>query len=300
MPLFQSHPAEEPSLLHFAQHLSYPLLEQWISQGLLALANAERQGTLASVFTSPAATDHFGINPTMIQSLRFWLRATGVMIEQRQQSARRLPVLTSWGRLLAQADPYLMRPGSIWGLHAHLARNRREAPAFAWFFQHFGEPGRLFTKQECLTRFHSWAITQAPTQRIRPRALRNDLACLLRMYLPERLLSPEQALSPFRRLGLLSLLPKPATQLPATYVLQRGQPPALLVLAMLLEQETGKPHLLRDLVHKPGGVGTHVWAKRIDVAEHLLPDPCGSPRLVSFPPTHGTSRVGHASHCRVA
>lgn len=258
---WHSTPTDAPPLL-LNQHLGYLLKESWISKAVLALWEAEhletdQPGACAHVFAFPSATDRLGIGPTMVRALRFWLRATGVMVEQRGQGVRRWPMLTPWGRVLAQHDPYLTRPESIWMLHAHLARNLGGAPAFAWFFQQFVQIDRPFTKEECAARLHTWLITQAPTQRIRPLAVASEVDCLLRMYLQQAPgLDPEQAVlaSPFRRLGLLSALSTPAGK-PPRYVFQGGQPPALVVLAALLLEQERKPQLLRDLVSKPGSVG---------------------------------------------
>ena len=259
--------SSKESHLLFHQHLGYQLRATWISKALLALLEAEHleaedPGAMARIFAFPNASDRFGLGPTMIQAMRFWLRATGLITIQRQQSARPVPTLTAWGRLLAQADPYLTRAGSLWMLHAHLARNWSDAPAFAWFFQQYALRSQPFTQEGCLARLQTWAIAQAPTQEIRLRALRNDLACLLRMYLPGQPGSPEQELSasPFRGLELLA--PLPPTDAPVSYHLLAGHPPALIVLALLLlEQQAllqgqeAQPQLVRDLVSRPGGVG---------------------------------------------
>ena len=73
-------PPPTPPVLRFAGHLHYPLRESWVVKGLQALAASEQQGDAANLFTHPAATDRFGIGPAMVQALRFWLRATGVMV----------------------------------------------------------------------------------------------------------------------------------------------------------------------------------------------------------------------------
>lgn len=252
-----SHPAE-PRQLRFAQHQFYSLHTSWIPQGLQAVAEAERQGNTARVFAYPDATDHFGIGPAMVQSLRFWLRATGLLVEMPGAGARRIPTLTPLGRLLERADPYLNQPASVWLLHAHLVRTVEQAPAFTWFFQHFVS-SLPFTKEECVQACHAWAIKEAPAQEVRPNALREDIACVLRMYLPARPGSPEQqeARSPFARLGLL--MPMAHANRPEDFpqgpgpdryrfrLPQATEVPALAILAVLLQQQAGKQVPLRTL-----------------------------------------------------
>lgn len=233
----------EPLHLAFARHHGYPLRVSWVSKGLFSLAKATHRENAARLFAMPHACDTFGMGPDMVRSLRFWLRAIGIM-EEYPHGARRTPVLTPLGTLLARADPYLDHLGSVWLLHAHLARNVLRAPAFSWFFQHFLPTHRdPFSKDVCGEAFHTWAIKEAPHQQISVALLRQDIDCLLRMYLPGSVLSPEQTVlvSPFQRLGLLMPLPEPSFSGKRTITRYRGVPPhcehlsPLILLAVLLQ-----------------------------------------------------------------
>ncbi|HVU71045.1 MAG TPA: DUF4007 family protein [Ktedonobacteraceae bacterium] len=241
-----------PRLL-FGRHQGYDLREQWISKGLLALAHAAHPSARARLFAFPDASDRFGLGPGMVQSMRYWLRATGLMIEARSSTRRgqKVPTLTPLGALLAQYDPYLERTGSLWLLHAHLAQNLLLAPTFYWFFQCFvGKTA--FTKEACLEALRSWAIKDAPHQRIDPEQLRKDMECLFRLYAeapqsPQMTPEPSVLTSPFRRLHMLRCLP-PGTdgrgstgrQMPRYHYTPHAEEiPALVVLALLLNQNPG-------------------------------------------------------------
>jgi Protein of unknown function (DUF4007) len=242
---------ELPRLL-FGRHQGYDLREQWLSKGLLALAHAENTPARARLFAFPEASDRFGMGPGMVLAMRYWLRATGLMIEQSsKQHGRKVPMLTPLGALLAQYDPYLERVGSLWLLHAHLARNLLLAPTFSWFFQCFVR-STLFTKDECLEALHTWAIKDAPNPPVHRDVLRRDLECLLRLYAVGReapTVTPEQAAlaSPFRRLQVLRCLPPPTGAERAERPIKRVQPhylfyppqleqiPALVTLALVLQ-----------------------------------------------------------------
>jgi hypothetical protein len=254
--------------LVFAQHQHYPLRSSWITRGLFSLVNAVRQGNSGRLFALPDACDTFGLGPEMVRSLRFWLRAVGIM-DERPQGARRIPVLTPLGRILARADPYLDDLGSVWLLHAHLARNTRQAPAFSWFFQHFLPTYQVpFAREACVQALHSWAITQAPSQQTSVALLRQDIDCLVRMYLPSFLLSPEQTMlsSPFQRLALLAALPEPGSRTPQRTTLYRFVPPhpdqlsPLILLAVLLQTplidtKVRLRHVLREPLHLGSTLG---------------------------------------------
>ncbi len=253
IPPHQTEAEEFPRLL-FGRHQGYDLREQWITKGLQALAYTEDPQARARLFTASGAPDHFGIGPGMVAALRYWLRATGLMVEQPETGyGRKVPTVTPLGALLSLHDPYLGRVGSLWLLHAHLARNLLLAPTFYWFFQCF-VGNTPFTKEACLEALLSWAIKDAPQQRINPELLRKDVECLFRLYAAtshSAQMTPEQSalVSPFRRLHLLQCHP---SRTDTEHSTERRVPqyqyasphaediPALVVLALLLEHNPGR------------------------------------------------------------
>jgi hypothetical protein len=278
--------SSESSQLLFAKHQGYDLREQWITRGLLALAEAKTPWERARVFAFPEAVERFGIGPRMVNALRFWLRATGLIVEREgDQGQRFLPDLTPLGACLARADPSLQRSGSRWLLHARLAQSSILAPTWYWFFQCFVNT-TPFTKEACFQALLSWAIKSAPTQRIAPGALRKDLACLLRLYTTPASppASPERQLlsSPFRQLGLLREIPAgasvsspnaPTRRGEAHYLLcppQAGDIPPLVVLALILEQSQPLPLVpLTHLLYRHTQVGRTCCLKQQALLETL-------------------------------
>lgn len=271
--------------LLFGGHRGYDLREQWIVKGLLALSAAEHPWERARLFAFPDAVERFGIGPGMVAALRFWLRATGLMIEHAGNKERRhVPALTSLGTLLAQADPYLQRPGSLWLLHTHLACNLLLAPTWYWFFQCFVGTAP-FTKEECFQALLSWAIKSAPAQQIVPDVLRKDVECLFRLYAHQRQhTTPEQSLlaSPFRRLRLVQCVPSeagvssagiPTRRGPMRYVLcppQAGDIPPLIVLALMLEQSQAMSRVpLTHLLYRQTHIGRTCGLKQATLLDAL-------------------------------
>ncbi len=274
-----------PRLL-FGRHQGYDLREQWISKGLLALAHAAHPSARARLFAFPDASDRFGLGPGMVQSMRYWLRATGLMIEARSSTRRgqKVPTLTPLGALLAQYDPYLERTGSLWLLHAHLAQNLLLAPTFYWFFQCFVGP-TPFPKEACLDALRVWAIKEVPDQSIPTEVLRRDLECLLRLYtvgpqVPHA--TPEHAVlaSPFRRLQLLQWVPTDANHARAAPPIERASPryqwcspqrvpiPALVLLALVLQHNPQTTRLsLTHLLYRQQQPGRTCGLKREALVE---------------------------------
>lgn len=291
-----------PRLL-FGRHQGYDLREQWISKGLLALAHAENAPARARLFATPEASDRFGLGPGMVHALRYWLRATGLMVEQQLGSVRGrlVPALTPLGALLAYHDPYLERAGSLWLLHAHLASSLLLAPTFYWFFQSFVGT-TPFTKETCLEALLSWAIKDALGQRINSDVLRKDLECLFRLYTSQpqaAQASPEQSLlaSPFRRLRLLRCLPTQASASRAGRPTRRDIPqyllcppqsddiPALIVLALLLKENAHANQVsLTHLLYRQQQIGRTCGVKRdtlVDVFQQIYTrEPSWSPRPI--------------------
>jgi hypothetical protein len=275
-----------PRLL-FGHHRGYVLREQWLTQGLLTLAQTADPEAQSRLFTFPDARDLFGIGPDMIGALRYWLQATGLMVEHKGRGEeRKIPVLTPLGTMLAQHDPYLKREGSLWLLHAHLARNLLQAPSFYWFFQCFVGT-TSFTKEACVDALLSWSIKEGPHQHINPDVLRKDVDCLFRLYTSgprSQQTTPEKSLlaSPFRRLHLLQCLPGKADvgstsrrDIPQ-YLLcppQAGDIPELIVLALLLEDNQGTKQMpLTHVLYRHQQIGRNCGVKMdmlVDAFQHL-------------------------------
>ncbi len=298
IPPHQAEAEEFPHLL-FGGHQGYDLREQWITKGLLALAYTEDPQVRARLFTASLAPDHFGIGPGMVASLRYWLRATGLMGEQPETGyGRKVPTLTPLGALLSLHDPYLGRMGSLWLLHAHLARNLLLAPTFSWFFQCFvGKT--VFTKDACLEALLSWAIKDAQQQRISSALLRKDVECLFRLYAAAShsdQMIPEQSVlaSPFRRLHLLQCHPSKAETERRTerrvpqyqYTFPHAEDiPELVVLALLLEHNPGMAQVpLTQVLYRQQQLGRSCGLTHITLLDAchrlLLLEPDWAPRHV--------------------
>jgi hypothetical protein len=86
-----------------------------------------------------------GVNPYMVEGFRGWLCKTGLGTFERKNYT-----ISSFGQMVARYDPYLEQPGTLWGLHYHLAASQQEEHAEVWhrFFNEFATPGKSFTKTE--------------------------------------------------------------------------------------------------------------------------------------------------------
>lgn len=61
-----------------------------------------------------------GVNPYMVEGFRGWLCKTGP-----GSFARKTYTISTFGQIVARYDPYLEQPGTLWGLHYHLATSQQ-------------------------------------------------------------------------------------------------------------------------------------------------------------------------------
>lgn len=159
------------SKLGFAGHETFPFRYGWLTKGL---RGAQQH---AMFFSRPSALVALGVGKNMVQSIRHWGIATGVL-EDMGRGETAITVLGD--QLLGRWDPYLEDMGSLWWLHWQLI-NRPEKAA-AWNYAFFRWTRQEFTRGELTD-----ALTEL-AERQQARSTRStidrDVDCLLRTYLP--------------------------------------------------------------------------------------------------------------------
>lgn len=105
-------------------HEKFALREGWLNKGLIIVN--ENPG----VFQSDEAPDTFGIGNNMVKSVRYWLRAFGLISEVSGKGAS----LTEIGRIIYNNDLYFEDVFTLWVLHSNIAKNIKEATSWFMFF----------------------------------------------------------------------------------------------------------------------------------------------------------------------
>lgn len=180
-------------------------LERELMKGLL-------QCIKAGEATSKAAIGSFvGINPYKVESLRGWFCKLGLGSVNRQGYH-----LSDFGALVAEHDPDLVRPGTLWLLHYFLVSEHAER-AEVWHrcFNEFLFAGKTFTHEE-LREYVKRALPEQPENRD---AVRKDATELVKTY------SDPKALGD---LGILSKQPE------RRFRAALAKPPELLITAYVL------------------------------------------------------------------
>ncbi len=187
--------AQPKEMAAFARHETFHPRFGWLKKGF------DRASRDPQVFRAEDAAVQLGVGKNMVRAIRYWCTAFKVLAEDRP---------TAFGQqLLGQDgwDAYLEDPASLWLLHWQLL----QAPCLAttWHFVFNEFRAVEFTEDQLRGDLASYA-ERLPS---RPAAssLKKDLACLLRMYVPQpparkRPESEETLDCPFVELGLLQRL----------------------------------------------------------------------------------------------
>lgn len=185
--------------MSFAQHQTFHIRDGWLRKGLSEVA------LNPAIFTDPQAYLRFGLGKNMVEALRFWMRATG-LTHEISSGGRRTQELTFFGKLIAQHDPYLEDDASLWFIHYSLLKQREEATAWYWFFNHYARFS--FAREGFVSELALWqAIESVGGKEISKSSLQRDFDCFIKTYLPRQgSESPEDNLEcPLVHLRLLSV-----------------------------------------------------------------------------------------------
>lgn len=175
------------------RHGTFQLRYGWLPKAF-NLIEKDKSQKLSEVFTSEDATVNLGVGKNMVASIRYWMRATGVIDENK---------ITEFGRvLLAKYDQYLEDDGSLWLLHLALAGNKEFATSIYWLFYHFHQ--NEFSVEEASNAFLSYI--KGNDWKVSEKTLKMDIQVILRMYAPHKsgkTQTEDMLESPLSLLGLL-------------------------------------------------------------------------------------------------
>lgn len=216
-----------PEKASFGRHETFPLRYGWLPKGFQAVQEDPR------VFeNADEATVRLGVGKNMVHSIRFWLRATGMM------DAKSYEVTDLGRKLLSEEkpkgwDPYLEDEATIWLIHWLLASNSELSTTWFWFFNNFHKP--KFTAQEAQVALRDFVKANVKNK-VATTTLKTDAAVLLRMYVQSKgnTRTPlEDALdSPLSVLGLVNQEPGGRSYM-SQASLRPGLPEAVLAYAVI-------------------------------------------------------------------
>lgn len=159
--------------MKFGHHQSFYLRMNWLSKAIKMTQEDER------FFFEEFAFEKIGLGKNMVKSLRYWVVATTVMEEAKNEERQSIHRLTPIGRLIAEYDRFVRLPMTAAVLHTLLASNKEAAPTWYWFFNEYNH--RSTSNEELLSALINWSSTQL-NRSVSPNTLKRDLDCLKQMY----------------------------------------------------------------------------------------------------------------------
>jgi hypothetical protein len=242
----------------FSGHETFPFRSPWLKKGFDAVCQD------GEVFMRDEAITTLGVGKNMVQSIRHWCLAAGVIEENREDRTRRGGIFqrAPLGELLfgeGGLDPYLEDPATLWLVHWQITSNQTRATTWFWAFSHFHEPE--FRREGLASALLKWTQTLSGKP-VAESSVRRDVDCFVRTYVP----SPrargeivEDTLDcPLVELGLIRQAPDGQT-----YQFRRGPqeglPDGILLYATLRFWERFSPQSktlsVQELARQPGSPG---------------------------------------------
>jgi hypothetical protein len=155
----------------FGRHETFALRYAWLTKGFQALLSNK------DIFHSDNATIELGVGKNMVNSIRYWLRASQ-MIEDSDAGL----VPTQLGQSLLSEkgwDPYLEDEATLWLIHWLLCSNAELATAWYWFFNCYHKAE--FTSEDATESLADF-VRNNFSGKHSERTVKHEVAMILRMY----------------------------------------------------------------------------------------------------------------------
>ncbi len=187
----------------FSGHETFPLRYGWLKKAFDAVKSQPLDDEGKAVFKSDEAIALFGVGKNMVDSIRHWAIATGIVEDTEKQNGL---APSQIGELLFGSpgvDPYLEHPSSLWLIHWNLAA-RPTKTTWHWVYNYF--PNVTFDRDHLVKGLQGLA-EKREWSRVATSTIRRDVECFIRTYSSRfdanRLASEDSLESPLIELGLI-------------------------------------------------------------------------------------------------
>lgn len=180
----------------YGQHQSFYLRDRWLNKAIKHIEHDPR------FFYDKEAFEKIGLGKNMVNSLRFWVVATGVVSEEFNEERKKEYRLTELGKIIYHYDKFIQFQDTASILHYHLCRDREPSTVWYWFFNLLSE--NAISKEELLQLFVSW-VAQNETKSVSDKSLKRDIECLVKLYTAgQSATDPEEVIqSPIHKINIL-------------------------------------------------------------------------------------------------
>ena len=176
--------------LQFAGHETFTLRYGWLKKAADAVIAAESDSNLDpnTIFTDEKSIADFGVGKNMVQSIRHWAIAAGILAHRPIESGGSRLETTDLGRIIFSeaGDPFLEHPATLWLIHWSLVSTPERTTTWCWAFNELNESSfdrdllvqRLWQRIELLRE-----SGRMKESRLSQTTIRRDVECFVRTYL---------------------------------------------------------------------------------------------------------------------
>lgn len=176
--------------LKLKRHESFSVREGWLAKGI---KNVKEYG---NVFALQNATNILGIGTNMVKSLKYWMTATKLIEEKNREI-----MLSDFGSIINEYDPYLEDIFSWWLIHINMITNIDDAYIYNLFFNKCNI--KTFTKRELYEKLYALLTNEKLT--FNENILQDEVNMIIKTYtIDEKIDNPENNfICPLSELNLL-------------------------------------------------------------------------------------------------
>lgn len=185
--------ANEKIKIRLQGHEKFALREGWLNKGIVQVKNNP------TVFLGKEGPDVFGIGNNMVKSLRYWLKAFGLIGEKGSSGV----ILSECGEVIKKYDAYFEDVFTLWVLHSNIVHNVEDATSWYLFFNKCDveDMEKEQIVQIMIRELNKYTNNMAYSEK----SLRSDVDVILSMYgKAKEIHDPEDKnISPFAQLDLI-------------------------------------------------------------------------------------------------
>ncbi|WP_405375507.1 DUF4007 family protein [Pseudobutyrivibrio sp.] len=174
-------------------HEKFALRDGWLNKGLIAVSEDP------TTFQGQSGPDKLGIGNNMVKSLRYWMKAFGLLKENGAAGVS----LTEVAEIIEQYDLYFEDLFTLWVLHYKIATNKKESTSWYMYFNRCN--AEELTKEQIEKILYREILKEANGETFSEKSLKSDIDVLLNMYSKNKeMVDPEDKnISPLSVLGLV-------------------------------------------------------------------------------------------------
>lgn len=161
--------------MKFRGYETFSLRKGWLHKGISGILNDGR----LFYYKDSTPMDRLGIGSNMVKALKYWLLATGLVIEVYNDGRREM-ILSDIGQVIWDNDPYFQEDGTWQIIHYLLSSNIEMATSWYFVFNKFNVSE--FTKEDFEEALKSYIAGFENEFIPSDRSISDDFECILRTY----------------------------------------------------------------------------------------------------------------------